>query len=73
MNYFEFNSITVKDKFPFLIIDDVLDESSGAFVFSKIDLRAGYHQIRVKEGSIHKTAFTMHRGRYEFKVMFFKL
>ena len=73
VDYRGLNEVTIKNKYPLPMINDLFDQLQGAKVFSKIELRSGYHQRKIQEKDIPKTAFTTRYGLYEYMVMSFGL
>jgi hypothetical protein len=73
MDYHSLNEVTIKNKYPLCRIDDLFDQLKGARVFSKIDLRSGYHQLEIRASDIPKTAFITRYSLYEYTVMSFGL
>jgi len=69
IDYGQLNKVTIKNRYPLPRIDDLMDQLVGARVFSKIDLRSGYHQIKVKDEDMQKKAFRTRYGHYEYTVM----
>jgi hypothetical protein len=73
IDFIQLNKVSIKNKYPLLRIDDLFDLLKDAKIFSKIDLRAGYHQVRIKDEDIRKTTFRTSYGHYEFTMVPFGL
>lgn len=73
IDYRKFNDITVKNRFPMPLVDEILDELAGTKYFAKLDMRSGYHQVRMRPEDEFKTAFKTHHGHYQFRAMPFGL
>ena len=73
IDYRQLNKVTIKNRYPLPRIDDLFDPLRGVRVYSKIDLRTGYHQLRVRDTDMPKTAFRTSYGHFEFRVMPFRL
>ncbi|GKG38912.1 putative reverse transcriptase domain-containing protein, partial [Tanacetum coccineum] len=69
IDYRELNKLTMKNRYPLPRIDDLFDQLQGLSVYSKIDLRSGYHQLRVRDKDVPKMAFSTRYGHYKFQVM----
>ena len=73
MDYRKLNAVTVKNRFPMPVIEEILEELAGSKYFTKLDMRSGYHQVRMATQDEYKTAFKTHHGHFQFKVMPFGL
>jgi len=73
VDYRRLNELTIKNRFPMPLMEEILEELAGSKYFTKLDMCSGYHQVRMKPEDEHKTAFKTHQGHYQFRVMPFGL
>jgi len=73
VDYRELNAISIKNRYPLPRINDLFDQLKGSCIFSKIDLRSGYHQLKIKPKDVTKSAFRTKSGHFEFLVISFRL
>jgi len=73
VDYSKLNDLTIKNKFPMPLIEEIIEELAGSSYFTKLDMQSGNHQVRMKKEDEYKTAFKTHHGHYQFKVMPFGL
>jgi len=73
VGYRKLNAVTIKNRFPMPVIDEILEELAGSYYFTKLDMRSGYHQVRMHPEDEYKIAFKTHQGHYQFRVMPFGL
>jgi len=73
VDYRKLNDLTIKNKFPMPLIEEIIEELAGSSYFTKLDMQSGNHQVRMKKEDEYKTAFKTHHGHYQFKVMPFGL
>ena len=73
VDYRRLNELTIQNRFPMPVMEEILEELAGSYYFTKLDMRSGYHQVRMHPEDEYKTAFKTHQGHYQFRVMPFGL